>query len=110
MDGFKSFLDKAAALFDAIVESHRVAAHLPSYVTGEYFPKWRRRYYEQVEQQRSIGIKRATLHMFLAQCTFTYDAEPSVAASQDALLAQGEAIYDNYVIALRNLIGQGVLR
>ena len=108
--GLISTLTKAATLFDALVTQEQDTAQWPAYAVGNYFLKWRCRYNEEILAPSAKPLRPTVLLAFLRQATFAYQLEDRVDATDVAILAQGEDVYDNYVIGLRNFLGNEVLR
>ena len=82
---------------------------MPSYVDDTYLIMWRRRYEARVLEETS-PLKLSIIYTFMMQATFEYETQPKVNASQIDLSFYAENIYDNYVIGLRNHLGEGILR
>ena len=99
----------ATKLFDEIVLKTKKEANMPSYVDDTYLIMWRRRYEARVLEETS-PLKLSIIYTFMMQATFEYETQPKVNASQIDLSFYAENIYDNYVIGLRNHLGEGILR
>ena len=110
-EGLQSVLIKSAVLFHALVSDEvKKAQQLPAYADAHYFSRWWLRYDEKALAPNAQPLRPSTLTMFLMQATFTYEIEPRIEATDTAILAQAEEVYDNYVIGLRNHFGTEILR
>jgi len=109
-EGLLSVMKKSAETFHALMnEEAKKTAELPKYVDAHYFSRWRLRYDEKALAPDALPLRPSTLTMFLTQATFTYGIEPRIKATDTAILAQAEEVYDNYVIGLRNHFGKEIL-
>lgn len=103
-------ISKSVSVFDAIVEQELgKAVGLPTYADAAYFHRWRFRFNAHIVAPDAGRLKPASVIAFLRQATFAYGEEPLVDATFNAILAQGEDVYDNYVVALRNEFGGQIL-
>ena len=109
-EGLLSVMKKSAETFHALMnEEAKKTAELPKYVDAHYFSRWRLRYDEKALAPDALPLRPSTLTMFLTQATFTHGIEPRIKATDTAILAQAEEVYDNYVIGLRNHFGKEIL-
>ena len=109
-EGLIKAMTESAKTFHSLVnEEAKKTAQLPKYVDAHYFYRWWLRYDEKAIAPDALPLRPSTLTMFLMQATFTYGIEPRIKATDTAILAQGEDVYDNYVIGLRNHFGTEIL-
>jgi hypothetical protein len=101
--------DEAEIIFDSFVSKHRRTKLLPTYVDGNYFKRWRRRYDDIIDENALWGFQVATLSAFVQQATFSYEKEPFVRASEDSLIDAGEFFYEIFHGGIRRFVGSNVL-
>jgi hypothetical protein len=104
----ESYMVDVYELFESIVYAEKKSIVLPTYVDDEYFYRWRRRYESSVLEEKD-AFKVAVLTAYLSQVTFEYEEEPKVNMSAPELAFLGGAIYDEYVVAFRDYLGEQVL-
>jgi hypothetical protein len=100
---------KAANLFDEVVKVNYATKHFPNWVDPDYCGRWRVRYEKAQIGGLYPSIRIATISTFFQQSTFSYRNEPAVELSPQTVQLIGEDVYDNYCIALRQMLGSDVL-
>jgi len=111
IEAITSVAIKAEHLADAIIEDARIKVipSLPAYVDENYFSRWKNRYHQCAQEHKHGELRQATILTCYRQCTFSYENECALIASEEKILDQIIGIYDVYCGALRNLLGQEIL-
>ena len=112
IEAITSVAIKAEVLADAIIEEARIkviSPSLPLYVDESYFSKWKDRYHQCAQEYKQGELRQATVLTCYRQCTLSYGNEYAVIAAEEKILDQVVSIYDIYLDALRNLLGQEIL-
>ena len=112
IEAITSVAIKAEIFADTIIEDVRTkttSPSLPLYVDESYFSKWKDRYHQCAQEYKQGELRQATVLTCYRQCTFSYGNEYAVIAAEEKILDQVVSIYDIYLGALRNLLGQEIL-
>jgi hypothetical protein len=102
LDSVGSFLGASQMQFDAVAAKElSKAVGMPSYADASYFVRWRKRLNEQIVEKDAPPLRPAAITGLWRQATFAYGIEPKVRATDVAIVAQGEEVFDNYSNALK---------
>jgi hypothetical protein len=109
-DGAKSAWLVLERLGHAILASAAAGSKLPQYVDKNYFDRWHHRYDDAARSGESPSLQHAVVMACYLQCTFAYRQESAVQSPEGALVDSIVDIYNNYVISIRDHLGDETLR